>query len=310
MLLIVFLLFAAGCGGSEPDGQAASSSAQSVIRVQPTQAEKETAARLIRDLTEAGDPGPGTEWSIIAIARSSLAKTPEAQALFAAYQENLRLQVKRGRGILDAERPTDNAKAAIALRMTGVNPFSVEGYDLLARLEDEEAVREQGINAEIWALTAAAACGRDLEAADTFRADIRAMQGADGGITFDGTEQDVDITAMAMQALALSGKEEDEDLITAARGWLAGKQGADGSFVNAESTAQVILALNCMGEDPAAAEDFIRGNRTLADGLMVYRVGDGFRHLDEQEADGMATEQSQCALDALMMGSGERFYIP
>ncbi|MBQ6401948.1 MAG: terpene cyclase/mutase family protein [Firmicutes bacterium] len=310
LLLIVCLLFGAGCGGSEPGGQEASSSDQPVTQEQLAQAEKETAARLIRDLTEGGDPGPGREWSIIAVARSSLAKTPEAQALYAAYQENLRLQVKRGKGVLDAERPTDNARAAIALKMTGMDPSSVEGYDLLAQLEDKDAVREQGINAEIWALTAAAACARDLEAAGVYRADIRAMQGRDGGITYDGTRQDVDITAMAVQALALSGKEEDEDLIIAARGWLTGQQGADGSYGNAESTAQVILALNCLGEDPAAAEDFVRDGRTLADGLMVYRAGDGFRHQDEEEADGMATEQSQCALDALMMGSGERFYIP
>ena len=48
-----------------------------------------------------------------------MGKEAEAQSLFMQYEESLRLAVKRADGVLDPDRPTDNAKAAIALQMIG-----------------------------------------------------------------------------------------------------------------------------------------------------------------------------------------------
>ena len=305
------MIFGAACGGSDPDqnvvdGQGAEKEASGIQSL--AEVEKETAAEMIRRLSGAEEIGPGMEWSIIAIARSSLGSSPEAQAIFTKYRDDLRLKVKQNEGVLDPDRPTDNARAAIAVKLTGGDPSSVEGHDLLKPLENVEKVRGQGLNAEIWALITAGVCGKELARADTYIDDILAMQDErEGGITFDGSSMDVDITAMAIQALTTYPKEDDgsRDAVAAARSWLSSVQEETGSYGNAESTAQVILALSCLGEDPGGSGDFIKGKgNTLFDGLMIYRAGDGFCHVDEAEADAMATEQALCALDALLLSEG------
>lgn len=297
-----------GCGGAEGEGGAqtddrAAESAQSQ-EASLAQAEKETAAQLIQKLSEAGDVGPGTEWSIIGIARSSLGKDPEAQTLFTQYEESLRLQVKRSDGVLDPDRPTDNARAAIALKLLGRDPTDVEGYDLLQQQEDTDAVKSQGINAEIWALNAAACCGRDLKAEEVYLSDICGMRSESGGISYDGETADIDITAMAIQTLAPyagQGGEIDET-IDSARKWLSEQQTDQGDYGNSESTSQVILAVAALGEDPLAAEDFIKGEGLLG-GQLKYQRLDGFCHLDEETMDVMATEQALCALDAMQLAA-------
>ena len=314
--LTALLLVLAGCGGSDgagdavKDGGGSSGTGASAEQASdPAKVGEETAGQLIQLLSE-GDVGPGNEWSIIGIARSSLSEEAEAQALFTEYEESLRLAVKRTKGVLDPDRPTDNARAAIALKVIGGDPSDVEGYDLLAQLEDADAVKDQGINAEIWALNAAACCGRELKAQETYIEDILGMQLEDGSITYDGQTADVDIAAMAMQALApfAGGNQQIAEALAAARGWLASQQNTGGDYGNSESTSQVVMAVASLGEDPAKAKDFAKGS-TLLDGLMLYRCADGFSHLHGDEMDVMATEQALCAIDsALLAAQGEKLF--
>ena len=311
--MIVCLIFGSACGGNSGagDDNAGTGVKEDASAWEPARAEKETASELLRSMSSLDEIGPGSEWSIIAIARSSLGDGPEAQAVFGRYRDELRLKVKKAGGILDPERPTDNARAAIAAKMIGDDPSDVEGYDLLKPLEDVETVRQQGINAEIWALIASSVCGRDLTAAETYRQDIIKMQLDSGAVSFDGTTADVDITAMAVQALAPFKNEDDRAIesVDLAMSWLESMQEEDGGFGNAESTAQVILALDALGEDPAGAESFNDKERDLYRGLMAYHVPGGFCHKDEDEADGMATEQALCALDAIVLATnGMSFY--
>ncbi len=311
--MIFCLIFGAACGNDD-EGGAPEPAADAVTEASESadlpQAEKETAAGLIRRLSQAEEIGPGAEWSVIAIARSSLAGEAEAQAIFMKYQDSLRLRTKETDGVLDPERPTDNAKAAVALKMTGGDPADVEGYDLLKALEDTEAAKAQGINAEIWALIASAVCERKLASAETYRQDILSMQQEDGAFTYDGSAPDVDITAMAVQALALAAEDEEAAAaVASAMSWLASAREEDGSYGNAESTAQVILALSAMGEDPRKADGFSGEGKDLFQGLMVYRAGDGFCHEDGEEADGMATEQVLCGLDAMALASSGRSFF-
>lgn len=322
-MLIVCLMFGTACGdnngestsanGSVGDQQeAAQTQTPQKAQTDPAQAEKETATDLLRTLSTADEIGPGCEWSLMAIARSSMGEEPEALFLYTQYQESLRVLVKRTDGVLDEDRPTDNAKAAIVLHMTGADPTDIEGVNLLTRLDDNEAVQAQGINAEIWALIASAICEQNLDNTEKYIQDICDMQGSGGGITYDGVTEDVDITAMAVQALALYAAdcEDLREVLDAARAWLAVEQDADGGYGNAESTAQVILALSSLGEDPEKAADFTKDGITLYDGLMRYRAANGFCHVvDVPEADPMATEQSSCALDAIVLAkSGRSFF--
>ena len=309
------LLFVAGCGGSDstnaPDAGTDSSAA---VETQQTadlaQVEKETAVQMIRLLSDE-EVGPGNEWSIIGIAGSSMGREAEAQNLYMRYEDSLRLAVKRSDGVLDPDRPTDNARAAIALQLIGGDPQDAEGYDLLAQLEDTKAVKEQGINAEIWALNASACCDRKLKAQEEYIDDILGMQLENGGITYDGKTADVDITAMALQALAHYADEDADiaDAAKAARGWLAQQQEKNGDYGNSESTAQVVLALAAMGEDPAKAKDFTQSGGNLTEGLLQYRCEGGFSHAKGDDMDVMATEQALCAIDsALLAAQGEKLF--
>ena len=314
VLLTMSLLCLISCGaGGDTAGESGETeqktSGQTAADTQPAQVEKETAARLISSLSESA--APGSEWSIIAIARSSIGKSPEAKAVYDIYMENLRVAVKRSEGTLSKDRPTDNAKASVAVALTGGDPTDVEGYDLLKQLEDADSVKAQGINAEVWALIAAGVCGKDIEATDTYIEDIISMQLEDGGITFDGSTADVDITAMAAQALGIFAGDRDdcEEAFAKAMDWLSKKQGQDGDYGNAESTAQVAIAAGYLGRDIMTEELFTKGGKTLYDGIMKYRREDGFSHMDEDTVNDMATEQSLCAVDAILLsGAGETLF--
>ena len=111
---------------------------------------------------------------------------------------------------------------------------------------------------------------------------------------------------MALQALA--PYQEDPATAEAIRrglAWLSGQQTENGDFVswgdpNAESTAQVLIALCSLGLDPETDARFIQNGRTLRDGLLSYRTREGlFRHTAEGPEDLMATEQAILALQAL-----------
>ena len=69
---------------------------------------------------------------------------------------------------------------------------------------------------------------------------------------------------------------------------------------NAESTAQVILALCALGIDPETDSRFVKGEHTLLTELSQFREADGtYRHVLEGAGDGLATAQSVLALVAV-----------
>lgn len=142
---------------------------------------------------------------------------------------------------------------------------------------------------------------------------LLARQHADGSFSVTGNSGDVDTTAMTVTALAacctmLSDTNADvlsaaevSDAIEAAIDWLAAKKTADGQFasygaVNAESGAQVLIALAACGMDPAADARFA----DVVDGLLAFQTADGgFSHLLDGEKNDMATVQVFCAMVAL-----------
>ena len=136
---------------------------------------------------------------------------------------------------------------------------------------------------------------------------IVSAQGEDGGFSLTGDALDADITAMALQALAPYADGQAE-VIDRALEALSGVQCADGGFAswgaeNAESTAQVVMALCALGIDPAADERFCKEGGSAVTALMGFRVEDGsFAHVGGT-SDAMASEQGLQALEAL-----RRFY--
>lgn len=137
-------------------------------------------------------------------------------------------------------------------------------------------------------------------------AEILTSQCSDGGWTLAGDTADVDMSAMALTALA-AYKEDDEvkAAVDAALAYLSDAQQEDGGFIswgepNSESCSQVIVALTALGIDPATDERFIKEGGTVLDALCAFACeGGGFRHSSDQAGpDGMATEQGFYALAA------------
>lgn len=131
--------------------------------------------------------------------------------------------------------------------------------------------------------------------------------GADGGWTLYGSQADVDMTAMAVYALApyYAGNAEVRSAVDAGLAFLRNGISADGDLesdgdYNCESTAQTIVAFAAMGIDPSSVTSPESG-KSLLDGLAQYYNTDtgGFRHtLEDAASNSMATDQALYAIAA------------
>lgn len=254
----------------------------------------------------------GGEWAVIGLSRAGLLSDETAQS----YEQTVEDYVKQAGSVrLHHAKSTENSRTILGLTAAGYNAANVAGVDLTAGLTDMAYLRAQGTNGPIWALIALDCHGYDIpQCADgeeqTTReglvAEILSYQCSDGGWTLAGDTADVDMSAMALTALA-AYKEDDEvkAAVDAALVYLSNAQQEDGGFIswgepNSESCSQVIVALTALGIDPTSDERFIKEGGTVLDALCAFACeGGGFRHSDEQmESDGMATEQGFYALAA------------
>lgn len=273
---------------------------------------EETGAYLMDAVLEPEVGSTYGEWAVLGAARSDLTVSSQ---WFGEYYKTVTTYVKehideQGRLPLPEEtntQSTENSRLILALTAIGADPTDVAGYDLLTALEDLTFVERSGTNGPVFALLAADSGSYELENREALVQSILDAQLRDGGWAVSGRTSEVDMTAMALQALApyCSGNAQVETAVEAALVYLKGRQDADGGFreggtANAESAAQVVIALTALGEDPA--EFVSEEGSSVLDALGKFHVeGSGFRHCFETGADGvnqMATEQSYLALTA------------
>ena len=266
---------------------------------------RETGDRLAATTPTVGSVGG--EWVVIGLARSGRLTEQAAAAYLAAAEDYVR---SVGRDRLHPVKSTDNARLILGITAAGGDPSAVGGYNLLRGLADLSYIREQGSNGPVWALIAFD-CGRYVipgEGGLTREAlveEILSRQCADGGWGFLGDVSDVDMTAMALQALA-PYREQERVSAAAERALdvLAAKQMADGGYAsygtqNCESCAQVMVALCTWQVDPQQDECFIRNGHSVLENLCGFAAEGGFCHQkDKPQADAMATEQAYYALTA------------
>ena len=223
---------------------------------------------------------------------------------------------------------TDYAKWVLAIQAAGGDPSSLvfnntkidllsKIYNFHVRLNDGtvKTLYAQGLNAPIWSLIALDSVPEAVpENARYSKADlvqyILKAQKADGSFALSAEYgSDVDITVMALQALARHREESGvKTAIDKAVTWLAAQQQEDGGFtsintVNCESTAQTIIALTTLGMDPAAAPFKTETGKTMLDALLYYHLGNGsFAHTENTSgvltANDIASEQAHLALTA------------
>ena len=228
------------------------------------------------------------DWYAIAMARCGISEDYETYlAALKAYVESAYAES----GGLSANKATEWHRVALAVTALGgdaaafgtkpdgttVDLIADGCYDCVV----EGGPGAQGLNGWIFALLALDAGGYQApEGArytrETIIEAIVSAQGEDGGFSLTGDALDADITAMALQALApyADGQAEVIDRALAA---LSGVQCADGGFAswgaeNAESTAQVVMALCALGIDPAADERFCKEGGSAEQGLQALEA--------------------------------------
>ena len=136
---------------------------------------------------------------------------------------------------------------------------------------------------------------------------ILARQLEDGGWALSGKRSDTDVTAMAIQALApyYDLYSEVKNAIDAAISTLSALQNASGGFSsygveNAESSAQVLIALSALGISPTEDSRFIKNGNTPLTALLSFRTSDGgFSHTAGGARNEAATSQAFLALATL-----------
>gem|GEM_PF-2743203 len=227
------------------------------------------------------------------------------------------------------ELVTDYAKWVLAIQAAGGDPSSLvynktkinlleKIYNFHVRLNDGTVknLYAQGLNAPIWSLIALDSVPETVpqdaryRKADLVRYIVKA-QNADGSFALiRGSKGDVDITAMALQALAKHRNENGvEAAVQKAVQWLAAQQKENGGFAsyysndNCESTAQTIIALTALRIDSAATPFRTEPGTTMLDALLYYHLGDGsFAHEANTygvlTANDLASEQAHLALTA------------
>lgn len=135
--------------------------------------------------------------------------------------------------------------------------------------------------------------------------ELLAQQTADGGWSLKGEQGDVDVTTMALQALApYQDTAEISDAVSDGIAFLSAVQCPSGAYQslgteNPESTAQVWTTLSVLGIDALTDDRFITDGHTLLDGILQFRTDDGrYSHTAGGDVNDMATMQVYEALTA------------
>lgn len=260
------------------------------------------------------------EWAVLGQAR---AKVPLSEAYIAAYYEKVVAYVKANigsDGILrapdDKNTPviTDNERIALALTAIGKDPANVGGKNLLTALQDKDIMQvtdtsKTDINGLVMGLLALNSRNYTSDTSWLVQA-ILDQQNADGSWSASAETKpasDVDMTAMALQALAPyykdGGNETVNTAVEKALNWLSGKYRS--GYDSSESCAQVVIALSALNLDANTDARFTKTveGKTLSvlGNLLQYRVAEngGFKHqFADKAVNEMATEQALCAMAA------------
>lgn len=250
------------------------------------------------------------DWIMFSMARSDMELS---DAFINAYYAKVEAYVKANfndtNGTLGGAGSyllTDNARLVLALTALGRDPADVGGKDLLTALQTLAATDPYStIYEQVFALLALNS--NKYGHTTGLLTAILSKQQSDGSWKTSDEDDvgDVDMTAMALQALAPyynNSSEEVDDAVDKALTWLSAQYKA-GKYTTSESCAQVVVALSALGIDANTDPRFVKGEGDAAvsvlGNLLQYHIKDsGFKHTADGTVDRMATEQGLYALAA------------
>ncbi|MDD3889183.1 MAG: S-layer homology domain-containing protein [Syntrophomonadaceae bacterium] len=217
---------------------------------------------------------------------------------------------KTAQGSLDSLDTTTDAARMILVRLaTETDPANIVNSLAKSQLangkfpDNIKSGGEELVNSHIWAMIALKAAGAhdwDVKAAVDW---LGKMQNSDGGFNFlaGSQDSDIDVTASAVIALALSGQGRNDPVVAKALEFLQSRQLNNGGFAgwyteNTESTALVIQALVALDIDPVSPE-WVKTSVSPVEALLAYQLADGsFAHIKDGNSNIIATEQALLAL--------------
>ena len=265
----------------------------------------------------------GQEWEIYAFAKSG---RKIDDALIANYKKSL--VANKAEWASATAKVTDSERVALTLAALGEDITSFDGVNLVNVICSNGGLTASANNL-VYALIAFDEANVSDEAllasGSTWTraklvSELLAFQNVDGGFTIEvGGSSNIDMTAMALQALA-PHVESGEDAavmaadarpsvsasVVSALSFLKGRMNGLCDFGSVESNAQVLLALVALGKDPANAKNgFAKGSNSLVTAIAAYEVGDGKGYAHTMGSDGkpgnanaLATVQALRALSA------------
>lgn len=337
-LIILFVSYSSQVQAKEYDADDLKEKIEQVIDWKKTASKQHTNEALFSNTFLKNAGNSVVDWYAFALGRAGY---PDDYEAYRAIIEQTVQQRYEKKGQLSPSKATEWHRISLAYLAAGGDPTMVGGHNLIAdgvyNRGKTADLGTQGINGLIWGLITVDALRYPIPAnAYESRADIikriLALQLKDGGFALNQKTADIDLTAMALTALApyynsdeifsFNDKKTQKPLKKSVRQaideailWLSMKQLKNGDFASAgvanlESTAQVAVALTTLHIDVATDQRFIKKNHTVIDGLLGYEHKDGgFIHAATyteenptslpDEVNSMASEQALYALVAL-----------
>lgn len=260
------------------------------------------------------------EWAVLGLARAGVELS---DAYIQAYYGKVVAYVQKNMGadgvLLDPESHnptvTDNERIILALTAIGKDPTNVGDKNLLTALQNKDIMQvtntsDTDINGLVFGLLALNSGNYTQDSYWLVQA-ILTQQNADGSWSASADTKpngDVDMTAMALQALAPYYNEGGDTTVNAAVNkalqWLSAKYKGTG-YTSAESCAQVVVALSALQLNANSDSSFVKtvdgAPISVLGDLLRYYLGEGqgFKHAASgNTADQKATEQALYAMAA------------
>ncbi len=250
-----------------------------------------------------------SEWFALALSRYSGHDGPESiKNALLSYAERLEAFAENN----DVKSATTRQRMALTLIACG------RGDSPFVRSTANDSIGSQGVMSLIFGLHLMNnGIESDVTTKDALIDSLLSMRLSDGGWAVMGSNSDVDVTAMALQALAPNtDKTSVSEAVDEAVSLLSAKQLENGGFngfgaENAESASQVVGALSSLGIDMLSDTRFIKNGNTILDALLSFRLEDGsFSHERNGKYNYTATQQVFYSLTAYtLMLKGERLFV-
>ena len=283
LALTMSLVFPGHCFAAEKSPE---TDIEAIFTERMSKAGVQTAQELVWALSD--EVQSGDEWYIV-----SLRQYYPGRLDFSEYRKAYEEYVQN----TEIKNVSTRLKAALTLQAVGSSSAFID-------TAADEATGEGGIMSWIYGLhvlTNGAKSSRHT--ANSVIEELLKLQLRDGGWAVMGDNGDVDVTAMAVQALApYMGRDIVAVAVDKAIGLLAQRQKDDGNFTsfgddNPESAAQVLMALCSAGIDCAQDERFIKNGVTITDVLDSYKLSPGkYAHNKGGDANDSAAVQTLYSL--------------